>query len=266
MSSTWHWRNSPACSEESRTRPWSMHSWPDCLPIPRSCCMHWRNSPACSEESRTRPWSMHSWPDCLPIPRSCCMNLPILTASRWKAYSAEQGLLWTMKGLLPPLTDQPQKKCLYPSPQRTHCIVLTALGPIIWLSSASLNNWGSAVSQLSNATDARRAMSRQNVRKMEMGRDVSVTLAPGKIKTNLPVMRVCINGVMRDALIDSGCTQSHKFLDWKSKGNVALCDGSVEVELRMSHRLWHIKLFFLYAGNWSGICQYVGGSKRQLEW
>ena len=28
------------------------------------------------------------------------------------------------------------------------------------------------------------------------------------MKTDLPVMRVCINGVMCDALIDSGCTQS----------------------------------------------------------
>ena len=32
------------------------------------------------------------------------------------------------------------KKCLDPSPRRTRCIVLTALGPIIWLSTASLND------------------------------------------------------------------------------------------------------------------------------
>ena len=44
--------------------------------------------------------------------------------------------------------------------------------------------------------------------KWREGQDVSATLAPGKMKTNLPVMRVCINGVMRDALIDSGCTRS----------------------------------------------------------
>ena len=75
-----------------------------------------------------------------------------------------------MKGLLPPSTDQSQKKCLYPSPQRTRCIVLTALGPIIWLSTASLNDQGSAVSQPSDVTDARRrAMSHQNVRKTETG-------------------------------------------------------------------------------------------------
>ena len=44
--------------------------------------------------------------------------------------------------------------------------------------------------------------------KRRQGRDVSTTLAPGKMKTNLPVMRVSINGVMHDALIDSGCTRS----------------------------------------------------------
>ena len=37
---------------------------------------------------------------------------------------------------------------------------------------------------------------------------MSATLAPGKMKTNLPLMHMCINGVMRDALIDSGCTRS----------------------------------------------------------
>ena len=37
---------------------------------------------------------------------------------------------------------------------------------------------------------------------------MSTALAPGKMKTNLPVMRVCINGVIRDALIDSGCIRS----------------------------------------------------------
>ena len=37
---------------------------------------------------------------------------------------------------------------------------------------------------------------------------MSTTLAPGKIKTNQPVMRVCIKGVMCDALIDSECTRS----------------------------------------------------------
>ena len=40
------------------------------------------------------------------------------------------------------------------------------------------------------------------------GQDVSATLAPVKMKTNLPVMRVYINGVMRDTLIVSGCTWS----------------------------------------------------------
>ena len=44
--------------------------------------------------------------------------------------------------------------------------------------------------------------------KWRQGRDVSATLAPGKIKTNLPVMHMCIDGVMHDALIDSGCKRS----------------------------------------------------------
>ena len=129
-----------------------------------SSTRHWRNSQACSEESCTRPWSMRSWPDFLPIPRSYCVHLLILTTSRQKAYSAKQGPLWT------PSTDQSQKKCFYPSPRRTRCIVLTALGPIIWLSTASLNNQGNVISQPSDVTDARkRAMSHQNVWKMEIG-------------------------------------------------------------------------------------------------
>ena len=171
---------------------------------------HWRNSPTCSGESRTRPWSMHSWLDCQPIPRSCCVHLPILTTSRLKVYSAEQGPLWTLKGLLPLSTDQPQNICLYPNPQRTHCIVLTALGPIIWLSTASLNDRGSAVSQPSNVTDARRrTMSRQNVQKTETRARCEHHSRLGK-NGNQPASDacVCINGVMRDALIDSGCTQS----------------------------------------------------------
>ena len=147
---------------------------------------------------------MRLWLDCLPIPRSCCVHLPILTASRRKAYSAEQGPLWTMKGLLPPSTDQPQKKCLCPSPQRTRCIVLTALGPTIWLSTASLNDQDSNPPMLQMPDRGPCCIKMSG--KWRQGQDVSPTLAPGKMKTNLPVMRVCINGVMCDALIDSGCT------------------------------------------------------------
>ena len=44
--------------------------------------------------------------------------------------------------------------------------------------------------------------------KRRRGRGVSATLAPGKMKTNLPVMHVCINVMIDDALIDSGCTRS----------------------------------------------------------
>ena len=39
--------------------------------------------------------------------------------------------------------------------------------------------------------------------KLRQGRDVSTTLAPGKMKTNLPVMCVGINGVICVTLIDS---------------------------------------------------------------
>ena len=54
--------------------------------------------------------------------------------------------------------------------------------------------------------------------KRRQGRYVSATFASGKMKTNLPVMRVCINGVMRDALIDTGCTRSLVSTDrWRKK-------------------------------------------------
>ena len=158
-----------------------------------SSTRHWRNSPACSEESRTRPWNVRSWPDCLPIPRSCCVHLPILTAFRRKAYLAEQGPLWTMKGFLPSSTDQPQKKCLYPSPRRTRCIVLTALSPIIWLSAVSLNDRGSAVSQPSDVTEARKGpTSRQNVRKRETGTKCERHSRPRK-NENQPASDACMH-------------------------------------------------------------------------
>ena len=76
---------------------------------------------------------------------------------------------------------QPQKKFLYPCPRRTCCFVLTALGPIIWLSTAILKDRGSALSQPSDVTDARkRTTSRQNVGKTEAGARCERYSRPGK--------------------------------------------------------------------------------------
>ena len=70
--------------------------------------------------------------------------------------------------------DQPQKKYLYPSPQRTRCIVLTALGP-------------------TDVTDARRMVtSRQNVRKTETGARCERHSRPWK-NENQPASDACVH-------------------------------------------------------------------------
>ena len=77
---------------------------------------------------------------------------------------------------------------------------------------------------------------------------MSATLAPEKMKTNLPVMRVCISGVMRDALNDSGCTRSlvrssvcsppsgHKTEVLTVDGKIMTSRGMTSVNLRVDKR------------------------------
>ena len=84
--------------------------------------------------------------------------------------------------------------------------------------------------------------------KQRQGRDVSATLALGKMKTSLSVMRVCINGVMRDALIGSGCTRSlvrssvccplseHKTVVLTVDGKNMTSKGVTSVNLRVDKR------------------------------
>ena len=77
---------------------------------------------------------------------------------------------------------------------------------------------------------------------------MSAPLAPGKMKNNLPVMHVRINGVMRDTLIDSGCTRSlvkssvcgppsgHKTVVLTVDGKSMTSRGVTSVNLRVDKR------------------------------
>lgn len=152
----WQWLSRRKSSFQDAHYAWT--SWY------RSFTLHWQNSPACSEKSPARHWSMYSELDCLPIPKRCCVHLLILTTFRQNMCSAKQGSLWTMNRVAAVVNQSTkQKKCPHSSLKRTHCIVLIAPDPIIWLRTDSLNDQGS---QSSDVTDAKIC---QNIQKTEKG-------------------------------------------------------------------------------------------------